>query len=98
VKLAPVALGSLLIAAVGFSRIYVGAHWPTDVIGSCLLGISWLAVVDVALTLVGGRTSVQPIGPRYGVGVWALGIGCWIAFVVMLAFLVPTAVRTPALA
>lgn len=98
VKLAPVALGSLLIVAVGFSRIYVGAHWPTDVIGSCLLGFCWLAVVDMALTLVGGRMSVQPISPRYEVGVWALGIGCWIAFVVMLAFLVPTAVRTPALA
>lgn len=32
----------LLIATIGISRIYLGAHWPSDVLGGYLLGIIWL--------------------------------------------------------
>ena len=35
------ALGAML-ALIGVSRIYLGAHWPSDVLGSYLLGSAWL--------------------------------------------------------
>ncbi len=35
----------VVVAILGFSRIYVGVHWPSDVLASYALGAAWLTAV-----------------------------------------------------
>jgi undecaprenyl-diphosphatase len=42
----------LLAAAIGFSRVYVGVHYPLDVVGGAILGA---AIAIALLRLAGGR-------------------------------------------
>lgn len=44
----PYVWASMLITAVGISRLYFGAHWLTDVLGSLTLGLAWVALLGLA--------------------------------------------------
>ncbi|MET9960527.1 phosphatase PAP2 family protein [Streptomyces sp. NPDC006326] len=44
------ALAAVSVLGVGFTRVYVGVHWPSDVVGGWLLGAA-LAALAIALPL-----------------------------------------------
>jgi undecaprenyl-diphosphatase len=56
---AAVASMSALILAVGFSRMYLSAHWFTDVAGGFTLGAAWSAAWITVLECGRRRTSVR---------------------------------------
>lgn len=69
-----VAILSMLIIMIGSSRIYLGAHFPSDVLGGYIAGLIWLILNLVALEWIQwhSRSSVPPVyalrkllGPLY---------------------------------
>lgn len=54
-------LVGLLILSIGLSRIYLGVHYPSDVIGGFSLGFSWLLF---SIGLLGLRLTREDFRPR----------------------------------
>ncbi len=63
-----VTLAVILTIFVGTSRVYLGVHWPTDVLAGWALGGAWALVCWFAMTWLQSRGEVEPEANGSGAG------------------------------
>ncbi|OGF39762.1 hypothetical protein A2477_04245 [Candidatus Falkowbacteria bacterium RIFOXYC2_FULL_47_12] len=83
-KCITIAVGLCVIAAIGFSRIYLGVHWPSDVLAGSAFGAAWLTGSVMLLGLRRQQSVAEHEAARYssasGIAFSCLVSVVWLSF------------------
>ena len=45
-------VSTTIIVLIGFSRLYLGVHYPSDVVGGLIIGTAWVVLCATAIRIV----------------------------------------------
>ncbi len=64
VKVFVIAVAVTLTLLIGVSRVYLGVHWPTDVLAGWTLGAAWALVCWIVMVRLQRHGVVEPEAPK----------------------------------
>ena len=68
VRIGVVAAAAIVVGLIGFSRVALGVHYPSDVVGGVLVGLAWLYVMATAFQVGPGAAARRDYDDQMGVG------------------------------
>jgi membrane protein DedA with SNARE-associated domain/membrane-associated phospholipid phosphatase len=71
----PYAVAALVVGCVAFARLYLGAHWLTDVAAGVCLGVVWISILGLAYRRRAPRAFwMRPVAVLFYLGVASFGL------------------------
>jgi membrane protein DedA with SNARE-associated domain/membrane-associated phospholipid phosphatase len=76
-RFAVTGITAIYLALIGFSRVYLGVHWFTNVLGGYSLGLAWIALLAMVYTIHQVNDNLDSKKMAAVVGISFLVFGTW---------------------